>query len=125
MKNQFVVDVRVSPNVGTKKTKATQRRKDGPFKKNIDAHSYITSPQTNFQKDSTSGVQFASEDVSATQRESWRAQKHYLEKSPSTLIQQPSQAMAPSKVKTIRIHLKHYIVIYRDHHILTHKLPHH
>ena len=104
-------------------TKATQRRKDGPFKKNVDAHFYITSPQTDFQKDSTNGVQVASEDVSVTQRESWRA--HHLEKSPSTLIQQPSQAMAASKVKTIRIHLKHYIVIYRDHHILTHKLPHH
>ena len=80
-----IVDVRVPPNVGTKKTKATQRRKGGPFKKNVDTHSYIPSPRTDFQKDSTNEAQVASEDVSTTQRESWRAQKHHLEKSPSIL----------------------------------------
>ena len=80
-----IVDVRVPPNVGTKKTKATQRRKGGPFKKNVDAQSYIPSPWTDFQKDSTNEAQVASEDVNTTQRESWRAQKHYLEKSPATV----------------------------------------
>ena len=38
-----------------------------------------------FKKDSTNEAQVASEDVNTTQRESWRAQKHYLEKSPSTV----------------------------------------
>ena len=80
-----IVDVRVPPKVGTKKTKATQWRKGGLFKKNVDTHSYIHSSRPDFQKDSTNEAQVASEDVSTTQRESWRAQKHYLEKSPSTL----------------------------------------
>ena len=79
-----VVDIRVPPNADTKKIKATQQRKGGPFKKNIDAHSYNQSPQTDFQKNSTKGAQVASEYISTAERESWRAQKH-LEKSPSTL----------------------------------------
>ena len=45
----------------------------------------IFSPRTHFQKDSTNEAQVASEDVNTTQRESWRAQKHYLEKSPATV----------------------------------------
>ena len=65
-----VVDVRVAPNVDTKKTKATQQRKGGLFKKNIDVDSYVQSPQGDFRKDSTNGAQVASEDVSTTQRES-------------------------------------------------------
>ena len=65
-----IVDFRVPPNVGAKKTKATQRRKGGPFKKNVDAHSYIPSPRTNFQKYSTNEAQVAPEDVITTQRES-------------------------------------------------------
>ena len=58
-----VVDARGPPYVRTKKPKSTQQRKGGPFKKKIDADSYIQSPQTDFQKDSTNGAQVASEDV--------------------------------------------------------------
>ena len=72
MKNQFVIDVRFE-------------KKRWFLQINIDARSYITSPQTDFEKDSTNGAEFATEDISATQIESWIAQKHYLEKSPSTL----------------------------------------
>ena len=43
-----VVDVKVLLNLGTKKAKATQQRKGGPFKKNIDAHSYTQSPKIDF-----------------------------------------------------------------------------
>ena len=71
--------------MGTRKTKATQQRKYGPFKKNVDPQSYIPSPRIDFQKGSTNGAQVASKDVSTTQRESWRAQKNHLEKSPSIL----------------------------------------
>ena len=117
-----VVDVRVPPNVGTKKTKATQRRKGGTFKRNTDAHSYIQSPQTDFQKDSTNGAQVASEDISTTQRELWRAQKHHLEKSLSTLN---STAIADNGT----IQSQNYqspsqqIVIYKDHCFLIYQLP--